>query len=168
MLILRRFLHLLAIILFFFPVTAQYMPFHPISTPFISPFTNNPAVAGSKDHSGINFISVIYKQASSQLISADRKIYENITRLCYYGRNERIQTFRHGIRHCITNNFLIHGTFGAKVCSSKQLLSFNNKKNLLMSHNPVYAVKGISPSGGSYSLPWYSLPYPSVARRAIT
>lgn len=147
MLILRRFLHLLAIILFFFPVTAQYMPFHPISTPFISPFTNNPAVAGSKDHSGINFISVIYKQASSQLISADTRFTKTLPG---YVITEETKEFR----NLGTGVSLYHQQFSdSRDIGGNLALSYHiplTKRQLTFLSAGV-AVKGISHSRESYS-----------------
>lgn len=85
---------LFSMLFFIFPVgtSGQFTSLQPVSTPVYSPFTYNPAIAGSKDHSGINFLSAIYKNASSQLFSADTR-FSKASRPVYF-LSEETREFR--------------------------------------------------------------------------
>ncbi len=75
----------------------QFPSLQPVSTPFFSPFTFNPAVAGAKDHSGINLISAIYKNASAQLISADTRFAKNLPVYSFSDENKEFRNWGSGL-----------------------------------------------------------------------
>ena len=76
---------------FFLKSDGQQVPLNPVSYKFFSPFIFNPAIAGSKDYSSINMLSTIYKNTSSQLISADTRLSKTIPG---YFTSEDIRGFR--------------------------------------------------------------------------
>jgi hypothetical protein len=56
------------------PVSGQVTPYHPVSYRLLTPFVFNPAIAGSKDFSSIDYSYSNYRRAGSQLLSSNLRI----------------------------------------------------------------------------------------------
>lgn len=66
------------LILFFKTATGQQTPLYPISYRIFSPFIFNPAIAGSKDFSSVDFISGWQEKSSSQIISVNSRFTKKV------------------------------------------------------------------------------------------
>jgi type IX secretion system PorP/SprF family membrane protein len=58
----------------FGPVSAQVTPYYPVSYRLLSPFVFNPAMAGSKDFSSIDYSFSNYRRVGSHLLSSNLRI----------------------------------------------------------------------------------------------
>jgi type IX secretion system PorP/SprF family membrane protein len=62
------------IILCIHPATGQQTPEYPVSYRIFTPFVLNPAIAGSKDFSSVDFISAWRGKSGSQILSANSRL----------------------------------------------------------------------------------------------
>ena len=80
----------LILILYFNPAAGQQTPEYPVSYRIFSPFILNPAIAGSKDFSSVDFISAWQGKSGSQILSANSRI---ITKSPGYVMSPNIKKF---------------------------------------------------------------------------
>jgi type IX secretion system PorP/SprF family membrane protein len=72
--VVKSVLSFLILVLFFNPAAGQQTPLYPISYRILSPFIFNPAIAGSKDYSSVDFISGWQGKSNSQIISVNSRL----------------------------------------------------------------------------------------------
>jgi hypothetical protein len=86
----RKYLFLLFLFTGLLPVSAQQMPFNPVSYRIFSPFILNPAISGSKDYLSIDILGGFTGKSHSQMVSGNARIERKTSG---YGPSGRIYSF---------------------------------------------------------------------------
>lgn len=72
--VVKSVLFFVILILHFNPAVGQQTPLYPVSYRIFSPFIFNPAIAGSKDFSSIDFVTGWKEESNSQIVSVNSRL----------------------------------------------------------------------------------------------